>query len=173
MATTNGTTDAHRELLSRSVFNRSEIAVAHTVYGLILTLATLGELIHNDASSRASVAWLLGAGVVLLAAHLFSDLLAHIAATRDDPRLGEILSIGREDVTVVAGFIGAALLMAVAAVSDLDTGRALQTCVALGLTALAGLTVYATSHHRWWTRIVMGLLAVLLGAVIVVLENSV
>ena len=51
----------------RSIFRRGEDALAHTVYGLILTLATIGELIHHEASAEASIAWLIGAGAVLLA----------------------------------------------------------------------------------------------------------
>jgi hypothetical protein len=51
-----------------SVFARGESALAHAVYGLILTMATLGELLDHDVSARTSVAWLLGSGVVLLAA---------------------------------------------------------------------------------------------------------
>ena len=82
MTADGGAAETQQEFGSRSVFDRSEIAIAHAVYGLILTLATLGELLHVDTSSRLSVAWLLGAGAVLLAAHLFSDLLAHVAATR-------------------------------------------------------------------------------------------
>ena len=172
MATADGATDTQRELRSRSVFDRSEIAIAHAVYGLILTLATLGELLHVESSSRLSVAWLLGAGAVLLAAHLFSDLLAHVAATREDLRFRDIISIGSEDFAVVWGFIGAAVLMGIAALGDLDAERALSICVVLGLISVAGLTFYATTHHRWWTRIGMSFTAVLLGAVIVSLENT-
>ena len=71
--------------MTGSVFKRGEVALAHTVYGLILTLATVGELINEEVTAGVAVAWLLGAGAVLLGAHLFSDMLAHVATTRDEP----------------------------------------------------------------------------------------
>ena len=156
----------------RSIFRRGEDALAHVVYGLILTLATVGELIHHEESAEASIAWLIGAGVVLLAAHLFSDVLAHLAMTREDPNWSETLRIGREDVSVTAGFIGAALIMAVAALADLDTQGALYTCVVAGLVAVAALSFYATAHHRPATRVLMSAAAAVLGAVIILGENT-
>ena len=160
------------ESRQRSVFRRGENALAHTVYGLILTLATVGELIHHEVSAQASMAWLIGAGVVLLAAHLFSDVLAHLASTREDPNWSETLRIGREDVSVTAGFIGAALIMAVAAIADLDAQGALYTCVAAGLVAVAALSFYATANHRPATRVLMSATAAVLGAVIILGETT-
>lgn len=156
----------------RSIFRRGEDALAHTVYGLILTLATVGELIHHEESAGASIAWLIGAGAVLLAAHLFSDVLAHLASTRDDPNWSETLRIGREDVSVVIGFVGAAFIMAIAALADLDAQSALYTCVAAGLVAVATLSFYATASHRLVTRVLMSTAAVVLGAAIVLGENT-
>jgi hypothetical protein len=156
-----------------SVFARSESALAHAVYGLILTMATLGELLDHDVSARTSVAWLLGSGVVLLAAHLFSDVLAQLAISRDTPDWNVILRVGHEDVTVTAGAFGASLVMAVAAVADLDTDAALTVCVLGGLITLAFLAAYATAHHRRSTQVAMSVAAVLLGAAIVLLENTV
>jgi hypothetical protein len=156
-----------------SVFGRGESVLAHAVYGLILTMATLGELLEHDVSAGTAVAWLLGSGAVLLAAHLFSDMLAHVAISRDSPNWSEILRVGHEDAAVTFGAIGAALVMTIAAVADLDTERALAACAATGLIALGVLTAYATAHHRRSTQIVMSAFAVALGAVIVLLENTV
>lgn len=156
----------------RSLFPHGEDALAHTVYGLILTIATVGELIHHEESAGASVAWLLGGGAVLLAAHLFSDVLAHLASTRDDPNWSETLRIGREDLSVTVGFVGAALIMMIAALADLDTQGALYTCVAVGLVAVATLSFYATAHHSLVTRVLTGAAAAVLGAVIVLGENT-
>lgn len=157
----------------KSVFRRGESVLAHYVYGLILTMATLGELILHDEPADVAVLWLLGTGAVLLAAHLFSDILAHVASTLDDPDWSEIMHIGRHDVSVAGGAIGAALIMAIAALADLDSDSALILCVGLGLIALAALTMYATSHHRWLTRVLMSVGAVGLSSLIVVLENAV
>jgi hypothetical protein len=156
-----------------SVFQRGESALAHAVYGLILTIATLGELVEHDASAGHAVAWLLGSGAVLLAAHLFSDVLAHVAASRDAPVWNEILRVGRHDAAVTYGAIAAALAMTVAGVADLDTERAITVCVFAGLIALGVLTAYATAHHRRSIQIAMTVTAVVLGVVIVVLENTV
>lgn len=156
----------------RSVFRRGETALAHTVYGLILTLATVGELIHHEESAGASVAWLLGAGAVLLAAHLFSDVLAHLASTLDALDWSETLRVGRQDVSVTIGFVGAALVMAIAALAGLDAQAALYTCFVVGLVAVAALSFYATSNRRPVTRVLMSFAAVALGAVIVFGENA-
>ena len=156
----------------RSVFRRGEIALAHTVYGLILTLATVGELIHHEESAGASVAWLLGAGAVLLAAHLFSDVLAHLASTLDDARLV------RDAPGRSPGRVGhhrlrrRRLVMAIAALAGLDAQAALYTCFVVGLVAVAALSFYATSNHRLVTRVLMSFAAVVLGAVIVFGENT-
>ena len=156
-----------------SVFKRGEVILAHTVYGLILTLATVGELLHEDVEADVAVAWLLAAGAVLLGAHLFSDALAHVATTRDELDWSEILSIGREDVSVVSGAIGAALIMAVAALADLDSEGALVMCVVGGLVALAALCFYGLPQHRLVVRLSMSAVGVTFGAVIVLLENTV
>ena len=155
----------------RSIFHPGEDALAHTVYGLILTLATVGELIHHEASSGSSVAWLVGAGAVMLAAHLFSDVLAHVSSTRDDPKWSETLRIGRADLSVTIGFIGAALIMAASALLDLDTEGALNACVLVGLVFLAGLSFYATSNHGLLIRLLMSSAAAALGAVIILGET--
>jgi hypothetical protein len=161
-----------RQALNRTIFRRGEVPLAHTVYGLILTLATVGELIHHEVAAATSVAWLLGASAVLVAAHLFSDVLAHLAATQDDPNWSELTSIGHEDLSVSYGGIGAAMLMTVAAVADLDAENALYMTVGLGLIALAALCSYGLSHHPPLPRLVMSATAVMLGAVIVFLENT-
>lgn len=164
--------DGGRRGRRRSLFGRGEDALAHAVYGLILTLATLGELIHHEVASGVAVAWLLGAGVVLLAAHLFSDVLAHVAASREDVDWRAILTVGREDLAVTVGAVASALLMTVAALADLDTRDSLVACVVLGLVAVAALSFSASSAHRLVVRLLLAGLAAALGAVIVVLENT-
>lgn len=156
----------------RSVFRRGELPLAHAVYGLILTLATVGELIHREGSATASVSWLLGGSAVLLGAHVFSDLLAHIAAARDDPNWSEIVSIGHEDIAVVYGGIGAAMIMVVAAIFDLDSENALIASVGVGLVALAALCYYGLSHQRPLIRLVVSAASVGFAIVIVGLENT-
>lgn len=156
-----------------SVFRRAESVLAHAVYGLILTIAMLGELLEHEVSAGHAVAWLLGSGAVLLATHMFSDVLAHVAASRDVPDWNEILRVGHHDVAVTYGAIAAVLVMVVAAVTDLDTEHALTVCVFAGLIALGVLTAYATAHHRRSIQISMTVTAVVLGAVIVLLENTV
>lgn len=172
MSSTNENTRQVTESRRRPTFRRSEDALAHTIYGLILTIATVGELIHHKESAGASVAWLLGAGAVLLAAHLFSDVLAHVAARRDDPIWSATLRIGRADVAVTFGFISAALIMVIAELTGLDTQGALYACVAVGLASLAALSFYATANHRLPTRILMSAAAAALGAIIVLGENA-
>ena len=164
--------DQDRNGQNSSIFRRGEVPLAHTVYGLILTLATVGELLHHEESAASSVAWLLGASAVLLAAHLFSDLLARLASTQDDPNRSELFSIGHEDVSVVYGGLGAAVIMAVTAVADLDSENALYVVVVAGLVALAALCFYGLSHHSVLPRLAMTATAVAFGAVIVLLENT-
>lgn len=155
----------------RSGTRRGEHALAHSVYGLILMLATAGELIAHEESARTSVAWLLGAGAVLFAAHLFSDVLAHLASTREDPSWSSTLRISRSDVSVTFGFIAAAAVVATAGLTGLDTRTALWACVAVGLIAVAMLSFNAAAHHRMLTRVALGSVAVGLCVVIVVGEN--
>lgn len=158
--------------MTGSTFKRGEVALAHTVYGLILTLATVGELIHEEVTAGVAVAFLLGAGAVLLGAHLFSDVLAHVATARDEPDWPEILSIGREDVSVVSGAVAAALIMTVAALADLDSEGALVACVLVGLVALAALCFYGLPQHRLSVRVVISAVGVAFAALIVLLENT-
>lgn len=171
MSTPNAPASSGDASRRRSAFRRSEHGLAHVVYGLILAIATVGELIHHEETAGVSVAWLIGAGAVLLAAHLFSDVLAHVAMSRDDPIWSETLRIGREDMAVTIGFIGAASIMAIAALGDLDAQRALLVCVVAGLVAVAALSFSATSHHRMATRVLMSVAATVLGVAIVIGEN--
>ena len=163
------TGQSHRR---RSIFRRGEDSLAQAVYGLILTLATVGELLHHEVSAAASVGWLVGAGLVLLAALLFSDVLAHLASNRVDPKWSETLRIGRADLAVTIGFIGAAFVMAVTALTDLDAEGGLLFCFGAGLVAVAALSFYATANHRLATRVLMGAAAASLGALIVLGENT-
>lgn len=163
-------TDAARGGRRRSLFLRGEDALAHAVYGLILTIATLGELIHHHVTAGVAIAWLLGAGAVLLAAHLFSDVLAHMAANRQDTNWRDILTVGREDVAVTVGSVASAVLMTVAALAGLDSRDALVACVGLGLVAVAVLSFIASSAHRPFVRVSMAGAATILGVVIVALE---
>ena len=156
----------------RATSRRGEDVLAHAIYGLILTLATLGELIHLEESAGGSAAILIGAGSVLLAAHLFADVLAHLASTRDDPTWSATLRITRADVAVTFGFIAAALVMAFVWLTDLDSQTALSVCLVVGLVAVAALSFHATAHHRLATRVAMGAAATTLGTVIVVGENA-
>ncbi len=171
-ASAQSSVDGGRRGRRRSLFGRGEDALAHAVYGLILTLATLGELIHHEVASGVAVAWLLGAGAVLLAAHLFSDVLAHVAASGQDVDWPAILTVGREDLAVTVGSVASALLMTVAALADLDTRDSLVACVVVGLVAVAALSFSASSAHRLVVRLLLAGLAAALGAVIVVLENT-
>ena len=155
------------------VVRRARTFLSHAVYGLILTLATVGELIRHGSDARESVAWVLGAGGVLLVAHLFSDVLAETAATQRDLSRADLLRVGREDFGVASGFLGAASIMAVAAIGDLNARTALVVCVVVGLLAVAALSFHATAHHRQLVRVAIALLSALLGVVIVVLENTV
>jgi hypothetical protein len=111
-------------------------------------------------------------GAVRVAAHLFSDVLAHVAATQNDPQWSEVISIGREDMAVGVGAVGAATIMAVAALADLDSERALTVCVVLALVAIGAITIFATPQHRTSTRLLLSGAAVLLGSVIVLLETT-
>lgn len=156
-----------------SVLRHSQSWLAHAVYGLILAIATAGELLHHDVPARQSTIWLLGAGLVLLAAHLFSDVLARTAANQSDPGWREVVRIGRHDLAVLPGYVGGAAIMAVAAVGELDSARALWVCVAAGLLAVAVLSYYATVHHRLILRLVMSFGAMVLGALIVTLEQTI
>ena len=75
------------------IVRRARTFLSHAVYGLILTLATVGELIRHGSDARESVAWVLGAGGVLLVAHLFSDVLAETAATQRDLSRADLLRV--------------------------------------------------------------------------------
>ncbi len=155
----------------QSVFPRGESWLAHAVYGLLLTMATVGELLRHEIPAWSSTGWLLGAGAVLFASHMFSDVLAQVTARRTQPDWSGVLRVSRHDAGVTVGAFGAALIMALAAVANLDAQAALQVCLVVGFVALGTLPLYATAHHGWWTRVRLSVGAVGLGAVIVLLEN--
>lgn len=157
----------------RSVFGRAETSLSHAVYGLILSLATVGQLLAHESEPVESIAWLLGAGAVLLVARLFSELLARIASSREELHRADLVEIGAEDVAVVAGFLGAVAVVAAAAGIGIDHQSALIAIAALGLAALAGLTFYATVQRPMAIRAVVALGATVLGGALVTLEQVV
>ena len=69
---------------------------------------------------------------MLLVAHRFSDMLAETAATQRDPSRADLLRVGREDIAVASGLLGAASIMAVAAIGDLNARSARVVCVVAG-----------------------------------------
>ncbi len=161
------------ETRAASLFRRREQPLAHTIYGLILTLATVGELLRHEVSASSSARWLLGASAVLLAAHLFSSVLAQVASTRDHPTWSEFITIGHEDISVVYGGAGAAAVMAITAAADLDSQNALALTLVIGVGALAALSFYGLRHQQLIPRVLMTAAAVVLATIIVVLENTV
>ena len=161
------------DAMSSSLFRRRQQPLTHTVYGLILALATVGELIRHETSATSSAQWLLGASAILLAAHLFSSMLAQIAATQDDPTWSELVSIGHEDISVVYGGVGAAVIMAITAATGLDSQNALLLTLVIGLGTLAALSFYGLRHQPPIPRILMTASAIGLATIVVVLENAV
>ncbi len=154
----------------RLIAHFDEPQLTHVVYGVLLTLATVGELIDHDAEVRLSLAWLLGGGAVLLAAHTYSAILAYVSKTSDDVRWPDAVQIAQQELSVVIGAVGASAIVATAALLNLSSARALWLCVALGLGSVAALAFFASSKRDLVPRLVMAGGAVALGATIVILE---
>ncbi len=150
-----------------------ESGLAHLVYGLILTMATLGELVDHHTEAYEASRWLLGAAGVLLAAHVFSSGLAHLAAAGENPDWRELVRVGRHELSVTAGSVTAAAVMVIAGVTGMDAERTLTACVVGGLVALFAISFRASTGHRWVVRGGMSTLAALIGGIIVTLENTV
>lgn len=146
--------------------------MAHVVYGLILTIAALGELVDQRIEAYDASVWLLAAAAVLLAAHVFSSGLGHLGAVGGDPAWTDLLRVGRHELSVTAGSVTAALVMAFAGLTGIDAERALVACSAGGLVALFAISLRATTGHRWVVRLTMGVVATVIGGVIVTLENT-
>jgi hypothetical protein len=147
--------------------------MTHAVYGLILALAALGELLVHEIPAGESAVILLAGGAVLLAAHLFSERLGHLAATQEDLHWRDAVRIGRSTISVATGWVGAAALMGFAAITGIDSNRMLVVCIVLGLVAIAHMSFVASAKHRLMTRVVMSAIAVVLGVVIVLLESRI
>jgi hypothetical protein len=154
-----------------TLFRRSEHALSHIVYGLILALAALGELINHEASAGEAALALFGTGIVLLAAHSFADVLARLVATSGDVGFLGVVRIGRHDLAVALGGFVMGAVMLLADLADADADRAMVVCLVGALGWLALNTFYALRDHRLALRLPMTVAAVLLAGIIVTLEN--
>ena len=152
-------------------FRRSEHSMSHIVYGLILAVATLGELIDHEVDALDGAAALYATGLVLLAAHLFSDVMARMIAREEDVRLASVLSIGKEDASVALGGLAMGTAMLVAHLAEADPSTAMSACFLGAMGWLAVQTFVALRQDRIALRFTMAVLAVALAAVIVALEN--
>jgi hypothetical protein len=156
---------------SAGPFRRSEHAMSHIVYGLILAVSTLGELIDHEVDARDGAAALYATGLVLLAAHLFSDVVARMIAGNDDVRLGSVIRIGTEDLSVALGGFAMGSAMLVADLVEADPSTAMTACFLGAMGWLAVQTFIALRRHSYALRLTMATLAVVLATVIVALEN--
>ena len=80
--TTDGDAQAATGSRRRSVFRRGETALARTVYGLILTLATVGELVHHEESAGASVMAIVALAGLDAQAALYTCFVVGLVAVR-------------------------------------------------------------------------------------------
>ncbi len=151
-------------------FRRSEHALSHMVYGLILAVATLGELIRHEVDALEAAAGLYLVGIVLLAAHLFSDVFARLLA-EERMHLRGVLQIGYNDLAVAAGGVIMGTTMLIAHLVDADASGAMTACLIGALGWLGIQTFFALHRHRVAIRVLMSVVAVLLASVIVALEN--
>ena len=146
--------------------------MSHTVYGLILSLATLGELLNHRSPADEAAFWLFGTGAVLFAAHAFSDTLARLVAADGEVGARGVMSIGRNDLAVSLGGFAMGATMLVAYAAGIESLLAMRLCLVAALAWLALTTWNALSHHRSAIRLGMTLGALCLAVVIVGLENA-
>ena len=144
--------------------------MSHIVYGLILAVATLGELIRHEVDALEAAGGLYLVGVVLLAAHLFSDVLARLLA-QEEMHLRGVLQIGYADLAVALGGVIMGTTMLIAHLVDADASNAMTACLVGALGWLGIQTFFALHRHRPVIRLLMSVVAVLLAGVTVALEN--
>jgi hypothetical protein len=146
--------------------------VARIVYGAIIGLALVVALEAHPPPPGVVVATVLGTGVAVGLAEIYSETLGAEVRTRTRADREVMRTIWRDTAAVVFGVAFPATFFVVAATGAIDTDTAfdLAKWCGLGLIGFYGFIAARLSGARLATALVKGLTAALIGAFLIGLK---
>jgi hypothetical protein len=158
-----------------SGFIRSHLAsnqVARVVYGAIIGLALVVALEAHPPDPGVVVASLLGTGVAVGLAEVYSETLGTEVRTRSRVEGARMRAIWAETGAAVFGVSFPALffVLAAAGATDVDTAFDLAKWCGLGLIGFYGFCAARLTGARLTAALVKGLMAASIGAFLIALK---
>lgn len=145
---------------------------SHAVYGLIIITSSLvaDRAVADDALTSLLV--LLGAGVVLILAHLYSAAVAEVGEKGRWLTHRERHVLIADNVPVLAAVVLPSLLVIAAAIGWLELAVALDIAIIVSVTALFVVGVYQARRQGASTAVQAGLgtLGGVIGIVVILME---
>ncbi len=146
--------------------------VSRIVYGAIIGLALVVALEAHPPPPGAVVASLLGTGVAVALAEVYSETLGTEVRTRTHVDRELRRTIWRDTAAVVfgVGFPAVFFVLAAAGATETDTAFDLAKWSGLGLIGFYGFIAARLSGARLATALVKGVTAALIGAFLIALK---
>jgi hypothetical protein len=162
------------DTVKRIVFGRGR-AVAGTVYGTIMVMATIAAGSRGHATDTGRLGAIVGITVIVLwIAHVYSHVLAESLERGRRLDVAEFRAVARRELAIPAAAIAPIATLVVAGLGLLDEQAAVRIALGFGVATLAFQGFRYAALERLGRRgtAVSVSLNVALGLVIVVLEAS-
>jgi hypothetical protein len=146
--------------------------VSRVIYGAIIGLALVVALEHDPPRAGVMVGTVLGTGVAVALAELYSDIVGAEVRTRrrvERRRLREIFG----DVVAVAfgiSFPAVFFLLSVAGAMEVETAFELAKWSGLGLIGFYGLCAARLSGLGWWAALAQAVAVAAIGGFLIALK---
>ena len=145
---------------------------AHSIYGLIVLTAAVGELRALNEDFRTAAVVLTGTFVVLVIAHGYSQMIAETATHASLPTPRFMLANAVDQLAIALPAAVAILVLAASQTSLLSLSTAYNIVVAGAITVLAAAGYLIGRNHglKWGQSIGLGAVNLLVGSLIVGIE---
>jgi hypothetical protein len=158
--------------LSRILFGRRD-AIAGTVYGTIIVMATIAAGSRGaDTNVRAVASLAAVTAVVLFTAHVYSHTLAESLQRGRRLDTAELASVARRELAIVLAAVGPVTALVLGELGLLGEHNAVRAALLFGVVTLAvqGIRYAALEHLRPGAAAASVAVNVVLGLAIVALE---
>ena len=152
---------------------RGRTTLSHAIYGLILMVAELGELLEYRVEPSEAALWLLAGGLALLLVHVYSGTLGTAAMSQSPVSVRTVTEQFVEEGPVAVGFAAAAIVLLSTGAVGFDLAVSYGISIAAALIALGGLGALAVVHRPTLPRrLGAGAMTAAIGGLVVALESA-
>jgi hypothetical protein len=146
--------------------------VSRVVYGSIIGVALIVALQSHPPSAAVMIGWLLGTGLAVGLAELYSEIVGEETSTRQRVSRGRLLHM-IEDAAVVTfgiGFPVVFFLFPLVGIGTVDAAFTIAKWSGLGLVAFYGYWAARFAGAPWHRAVLYAVVVALVDAVLIVLK---